>query len=152
MIRRFRETDAEAVMRIWLAGNEDAHPFIPAAYWRSHFSAVREQIMQAELWVCEQVGEIQGFIGLAGDYIAGIFVDGTWRSRGIGRQLLDCAKREHPALSLHVYEKNRRAAAFYAREGFSVCGKERGADTGEAEYLMEWKQNFSSILLRFNRG
>lgn len=136
MIRQLQSADIERVMQIWLNGNVEAHPFIPRGYWESNFSMVQKQILQAEVWVCEENGEIQGFIGLAGGWIAGIFVDGKYRSQGVGKQLLDSAKEKHGSLSLSVYQKNRRAMAFYLREGFAISEEERDEDTGEAAYTM----------------
>ena len=37
MIREFQTSDTEQVMKIWLSGNEDAHPFVPDGYWRKGF-------------------------------------------------------------------------------------------------------------------
>ena len=41
----------------------------------------------------DMVAQICGFIGLAEDHIAGIFVRGEAQSRGIGKELLDQVKR-----------------------------------------------------------
>lgn len=138
MIRKFQKADAGQVMKIWLNGNKDAHPFIPKAYWESNYSAAEEQISQADVLVFEANGEIRGFIGIVKGYIAGIFVDGKYRSRGIGKQLLDCAKRKYSSLSLDVYRKNGRAAAFYIREGFAIISESSGNTAKEAEYKMVW--------------
>lgn len=140
MIRKFERSDTERVMQIWLTGNEDAHSFIPKAYWRFNFSAVQEQILQAEVFVYEKDGEIQGFVGMMGDYLAGIFVDKKYRSRGIGKGLLACVKKNHPMFSLHVYQKNRRAVDFYLREGLSIVSKGIDEDTAETDYTMVWNQ------------
>ena len=101
---------------------------------------VREQLLQAEIFVCETEGEIQGFIGIVGEYIAGIFVERAYRSCGIGKQLLEYVKRIYGILSLSVYQKNERAVAFYSREGFSILSKELDEDTKETEYTMIWKK------------
>ena len=85
-------------------------------------------------------GEILGFAGMAGDYLAGIFVDGEYRSRGVGKQLLEQVKRAHPSFSLHVYEKNRRAVEFYRREGLLEVSRQADGENGETEILMEWKE------------
>lgn len=140
MIRAFRKTDTARLMQIWLAGNEEAHSFVDPAYWRANFPLVQEQLSQAEVFVCEAGGEIQGFLGLVGSYIAGFFVDGRFRSSGIGAQLLASAKQTHPALSLNVYQKNIRAVAFYLREGFSVQSEALDGATGEREYTMVWRR------------
>lgn len=141
MIRAFQGQDTARVMQIWLSGNEGAHPFIPAEYWRAHQTQVQRQILQAEVYVCESEGAVQGFIGLAGDYIAGIFVAQGCRSRGMGGRLLAYAKQRHGALSLNVYQKNTRAVSFYLRQGFLIQSAGVDGDTGEAEYTMLWKSS-----------
>ncbi len=138
MIRSFQQEDTNQVMQIWLRGNLDAHPFIPAAYWESNFEMVQKQLSQAEIYVYEEEGSIQGFIGVQENYIAGIFVRKEYRCSGIGRQLLDWVKASHTDLALNVYEKNRRAAEFYKREGFSMASKAADPDTGEIDIAMEW--------------
>lgn len=120
-------------MEIWLAANLQAHCFVPAEYWTGNAP-------QAELHVYEAGGAVQGFAGLQGDYLAGIFVDGPARSRGVGRQLLDRCKALHPALTLHVYRQNPRAAAFYRREGFAVAAEGIDPDTGQPELTMVWRR------------
>ena len=40
MIRTFKKEDTEAVMRIWLNGNLEAHGFVPADYWRENLPMV----------------------------------------------------------------------------------------------------------------
>lgn len=86
------------------------------------------------------IRRLAGFIGLTGDYIAGIFVEAEEQSRGVGKQLLVRAKQDRKRLTLQVYEKNERAVHFYQREGFRVVSRDVDEDTGEAEYVMEWKR------------
>ena len=93
----------------------------------------------AEVYLYEEQGEIQGFIGLSGSYIAGIFVCGQAQSRGIGRKLLDYAKAGKNRLELRVYQKNARAIAFYRREQFEIQAECLDCETGEKEYLMAWE-------------
>ena len=128
-------------MRIWLNGNKDAHPFIPNEYWESNYSMVEEQILQAEVFVYEADGEIQGFMGIVEGYIAGIFVDRAYRSLGTGKELLNFAKQSYDSLSLGVYQKNERAVSFYFREGFAVQSEQLDEDAGEMEYTMIWKRD-----------
>lgn len=140
MIREFQTADTGQVMGLWLAGNEDAHPFIPKEYWRSHFSEVQEQLLQAEVYVYAADNEIRGFIGMTGRYIAGIFVSKSYRSCGIGKRLLTYVKQKYDAISLGVYQKNTQAAAFYLREGFSIVSEAVDEATGETEYTMLWEK------------
>lgn len=141
MIRKFQTTDIQEVMKIWLESNQDAHNFISEEYWKSNYAMVEEQLFDADLYISETNGKIQGFAGLMGNYIAGIFIDKKYRSMGIGKELLDDIKKEYSSLTLSVYEKNKRAADFYIREGFSLDSKGIDEDTNEKEYTMIWKKN-----------
>ena len=143
MIRSLEPADLPAVSAIWLDANREAHAFIPASYWLGHLEEVRAALAQAEVWVFADEAGLLGFAGLQGDYIAGIFVRREARSRGVGRQLLDHMKECHPRLSLRVYEKNQRAAAFYRREGFRLLETGVDPETGEAELLLEWRRDGS---------
>lgn len=140
MIRQMKETDLPEVMEIWQRANEEAHAFIPAAYWQENYDMVCELLPQAEVYVYEKNVQLSGFIGMNGEYIAGIFVRQSARSQGVGRQLIDHVKDRKERLTLQVYEKNKRAVHFYQREGFRVVSRDVDEDTGEAEYVMEWKK------------
>lgn len=140
MIRKFETRDTERVMEIWLNANLEAHDFVPGDYWRSKYRSVREQILEADIYVCEEGKEIQGFAGMTEDYLAGIFVDKPYRGMGIGKRLLECVKKDYAVFSLNVYEKNQRAVDFYLREGLSVVSKGMDEDTAETDYTMAWDQ------------
>lgn len=138
MIRRLQRTDIENVADIWLETNIKAHDFISEQYWRGNFDAVKEMITQAEVYIYEDESGIQGFIGLNGDHIEGIFVRRKVQSTGIGRQLLDFVKKRKQKMSLTVYQKNTRAIKFYQREKFCIQSEGLDEDTGEREYVMKW--------------
>ncbi len=109
-------------------------------YWLSNYQSVQKQLLQADIFVYEQDEEIQGFVGMTDDYLAGIFVDKKCRSMGIGKELLECVKQNYPVFSLNVYQKNRRAVDFYLREGLSIISKGIDEDTSEADYTMVWNK------------
>ena len=138
MIRRMQFTDLDKVSQIWLESNKEAHGFISAEYWESHLQSVKTALLQAEVYVYvnERRDEILGFIGMNGEYIEGIFVDGRARSLVIGRELLEFVKVKKDRLKLHVYVKNERAVRFYKREGFRVIRTLIDDGTGEEEYIM----------------
>ena len=110
------------------------------SYWEKNYDFVRCLLPQSQVLVWEQDGEVQGFAGIEGRNIEGIFVSTQFRSKGIGTAILQEAKRRFPSLTLQVYCKNRRAFLFYQREGFSIIKEEMDPDTGEAEYQMVWKK------------
>lgn len=141
MIRELQKTDIDTVSQIWLDANRDAHDFIPAEYWENNFLPVKKMLLQAEVYVYmdECKNEIEGFVGLDQEYIAGIFVRKEVRSGGIGKALLDFVKEKKQELTLNVYRKNERAVRFYEREGFQIIDRTVDKSTDEKEYLMKWK-------------
>ncbi len=48
MIRTFRSDDLTELMHIWLNANLQAHGFIPADYWKSHFEQVKQLLDHAK--------------------------------------------------------------------------------------------------------
>ena len=119
MIRKMKPADLNAIMEIWLSSNLDTHSFVGRQYWQEQLPAVRAAIQDAEVY-CYIVASdtIAGFIGLTGDYLAGLFVAKQYRQRGIGSQLLTFVQHRHQQLTLDSYPQNQRAVAFYHRHGF----------------------------------
>ena len=140
MIRLFEFRDLDRIMEIWLEGNLKAHPFIKEEYWKQNYETVRSVLPNAEVYVFEEDGEVQGFIGMDAEYIAGLFVAEGHRGQGIGPQLISEVKRKK-RLSLHVYEKNTGAVAFYRAEGFRIENSMTEKETGEQEYLMVFHED-----------
>lgn len=141
MIRDFKETDIEQIMKLWVNTNIRVHHFIDSSYWIDSFATVKELLPQATVYVYDSNSQIQGFLGLNEDYIEGIFVDAEYQSRGIGRQLLGYAKERHSKLLLNVYIRNERAVKFYLREGFEILTEQIEEETKERELTMEWKNS-----------
>ena len=139
MIREFQMDDINKVADIWLDTNIKAHNFIPAEYWKSNFKSVKEALLLAEVYVYEYDTEIQGFIGMNGEYIEGVFVSDEYQSQGIGARLLNYIKNNRDKLSLSVYQKNSRAISFYQREGFEIQCEALDEATGEKDYVMTWQ-------------
>ncbi len=142
MIRIMEDGDLTSVIQIWLDANIRAHSFVPEEYWTGNYEMVKEALGKAELYVYEEndTNEINGFIGLTGNYIAGIFVKEDVRSKGIGKRLLDYVKAFKPDLNLSVYQKNIRAVSFYQREQFVIQSEKLDECTNEKEFFMVWQK------------
>lgn len=111
-------------MEIWLSSNLQAHPFIVPSYWAEHLEEVKRLIPQAEVYVHESDGVVNGFLGLteAGN-IAGLFISEQARGQGIGKRLLSKAKRLYSTLLLTVYEKMCVRYIFISVKGFILSKK-----------------------------
>lgn len=142
MIRKFKETDLDKVMSIWVDSNIKVHSFVSKDYWEIAFNFVKRAISMAEVYVYEndETKTVCGFVGIEDTYIAGIFVDESCRSNGIGKQLLDYVKALKSELELKVYQKNERAVSFYKREQFAVMSETVDGNTNETEFVMSWRE------------
>src|SRR5699024_6599303 len=129
----------EKVSQIWLDSNLEAHDFIDKNFWLDNYPMVKEQFKTAEIYV-DAESEVKGFVGLQGDYIAGIFVEKSYRNQGIGKKLINLLKKNHQEMSLDVYEKNIRAKQFYDKNGFEVSTQSIEKETGEKESRLVWKK------------
>ncbi len=141
MIKKFKNDEIDQIANLWLETNISTHNFINENYWRAQFDNVKEMLPQTELFIYEEDEELQGFVGVIDNYIAGIFVSKNIQSKGIGKSLLDHIKTLRNELSLSVYKKNERAVKFYIREGFEIKEQKVDENTSEIEYLMLWKKN-----------
>ena len=138
MIRQLEKEDLDEVMKIWLEANVEAHHFIEQSYWEDQFDMVKKLLPLATVYVYEKDETVQGFIGLNGPFVEGVFVDHEAQSKGIGKQLMDTAKSVQQRLTLQVYRQNQRAVDFYLREGFLIQSEQTDEATGETEYQMVW--------------
>ena len=119
MIRKMKPADLNAIMEIWLSSNLDAHSFVGRQYWQEQLPAVRAAIQDAEVYCYIATNDtIAGFIGLTGDYLAGLFVASKYRQQGISSQLLVFVQGYHQQLTLDSYPQNQRAVAFYHWHSF----------------------------------
>jgi GNAT superfamily N-acetyltransferase len=126
-IRRMRAEELPACADLYVRVLRETFTWI--APDRHHeadfFRAARDE----EIYVAVELGRIIGVAALyrPQNFLHSLYVEG--RGRGVGKALLDhvAAAADGP-LSLKVQEPNRRAQAFYAREGF-VC-TESGRDAG----------------------
>lgn len=140
MIRKLRESDLSAVMKIWLDTNIKSHNFVSKEYWTSNYEMVKEILPKSEIYVYEEddTNLIDGFIGLLDSYLAELFVKDTAQSKGIGKQLLDYAKSIKSEMTLSVYQKNIRAIHFYQREQFQIQSENIDDNANEKEFIMIW--------------
>ncbi len=141
MIRNYRETDLKEMVRIWYDASVIAHSFMPASFWASKKSIMKERYLPlAENFVFEEEGRITGFISVVGERVCALFVAPEMQGKGIGRTLLEYAKNLTGKLSLKVYRENENAFRFYKKCGFVAAGEEVDEYTGCLQVLMEWNE------------
>ncbi len=141
MIRLYHPADSDAVLDLWLKASILAHDFVPESFWREQLPAMRDLYLpQAETLVLEEKGQVLGFASLHEQRLAALFVSPDAQGRGLGRRLLDEAKRRRDSLELGVYRANTRAVAFYRAGGFMTVDETRDPHTGQPELTMRWSR------------
>ena len=140
-IRLSEECDINIIMEIWLESTIRAHSFIEKNYWVNNYDLVKTKyIPYSKTYVYEEGNKIKGFISIIeNNFIGALFVDNNSQGNGIGKKLLDFAKKEYKSLSLAVYKENEKALKFYLREGFSIVKEQVNEDSKRLELMMEYK-------------
>ena len=136
MIRLAEQQDLDRIMEIWLEGNLQAHDFVDPDYWIGCLQEVRKAIAKADVWVWDENGRVEAFAGMVEHYLAGLFVSGAQRGKGIGSLLLGHIKEQRFPLTLHVYSRNAGAVQFYERHGFGTGSEYIDPEAGQPEREM----------------
>ncbi|MFI1200754.1 GNAT family N-acetyltransferase (plasmid) [Streptomyces sp. BHT-5-2] len=143
-IRLAEQADAAVIARIHMASRSATMPYLPPQK-RSHEQVTRwfrdVVLKQCRTWVAVRDAEIIGYAALDGDVLEHLYLCPDVRRQGIGTLLLDEARRHSPdGMSLHVFQQNTDARAFYERRGFTVV------DTNDGDRNME---NLPDMTLRW---
>ena len=140
MIRKFRQSDIEQILDIWLNASIEAHNFIEKTFWESRVTDMRDiYIPASETYVYVEKGQIKGFISLCNDSIESIFVSPGEQRAGIGGKLIDKAKELRRKLKLTVYEENLKGINFYKKRGFKIEKEQVCRHTGHRELVMTFE-------------
>ncbi|WP_431043482.1 N-acetyltransferase family protein [Streptomyces sp. P1-3] len=121
VLRRAVDSDAADIADVWLRSFAAALPTVRRAHGddevRSWFTHV--VVPQYETWVAVAEGSVIGLLVLDGEELEQLYLDPSWRGRGVGDRFMDVAKRRRPhGLGLWTFHVNGPARRFYERHGF----------------------------------
>ena len=122
-IREYRSEDFDAVMILWRISREKSLPELERLkghffyeelnYFRGHI------LIENKVWVVEMDHRPVAFIAMKDDFIDRLYVHPDYQNRGIGKALLDFARKLSPKhLWLYTLQINISARAFYEKNGF----------------------------------
>lgn len=141
-VRPATDGDAAAIALVHRRSRAETMPYLPPQRrsLAEVTSWVREVILSdSRVLVAELDGAVVGYAALAGTLLDDLYLLPEQRRRGIGTLLLAAVREYSPQrLTLHVFEANTDARAFYARHGFVEIG--RGSDNMERlpERTLRW--------------
>jgi putative acetyltransferase len=126
-IRRALPADAGVLLALWERSVRATHEFLT----EDDIVGLRPHVAEAlgddalELWVLADPNDVPiGFMGLAGDDIAALFLEPAHRGQGGGRRLVEHAQALRGGeLTVDVNEQNPAAAGFYEALGFVIAGR-----------------------------
>lgn len=141
MIRKYKEEDTNAVVSSWRAASELAHPFLKAQFLDSEAIALRDVYLKyAESWVVEIDESVVGFIAMAENEVAGLFLKPEYHGQGLGTDLLNHVAANHDELTVDVFKKNTIGRRFYNRYGFRKVGEFVHEPSGQETIKMIYSQ------------
>lgn len=136
VFRRADDSDAAAAADVWLRSFAAALPTVRRAHdddevraWFSHVVVPRY-----ETWIAVAEGSVVGLLVLDGEELEQLYLDPSWRGRGVGDRFVDLAKQQRPAgLRLWTFQVNEPARRFYERHGFIEVERTDGLRNEERE-------------------
>jgi ribosomal protein S18 acetylase RimI-like enzyme len=137
-VRPAAVADLAAIARIWREGWVDGHEgHVPAALVAERTPASFDQRAVervGQTWVADSGETVAGFVVVVDDEVEQVYVDPTWRGRGVAERLLRHAEAAigqggRRTAWLAVVAGNTRARRFYARLGW----RDRGPFTYQAQ-------------------
>ena len=133
-IRRAQVTEHAVLISLWERSVRATHDFLGEADIVHLWPLVAEYFAgsASDIWVLTDEEDVPiGFLGLAGDAIAALFMDPVHRGQGGGRRLVSHAQELCGGdLTVDVNEQNVTARGFYEALGFAVVGRSPVDDMG----------------------
>ncbi|MFG2831926.1 GNAT family N-acetyltransferase [Streptomyces sp. NPDC048434] len=143
-VRLALPTDAPAIAAVHQASRQATMPYLPPQR-RTHAEVtrwIREIVLpQCHTVVAARGPELLGYAAVQGELLDQLYLRPDVRRAGIGTLLLAAARRHRPeGLSLHVFQLNADARAFYAHHGFRVVAINDGNANMEnlPELTLRW--------------
>ena len=143
-LRPYSAADEDAAIELWRRTWARHYPHIDfdarVAWWRERWR--QELVPVANVVLAEIDGNLAGFVTVDDKtmYLDQIVVAPEFWSAGVGRTLLDEAKRLSPrGLDLLVNKDNARAIAFYQKHGFAYAGEDKNPVSGIPVNRMAWR-------------
>jgi ribosomal protein S18 acetylase RimI-like enzyme len=122
-IRDYRSDDFDAVTILWRISREKSLPEFQNS--KGHFfyedqNYFRDHILsQNKVFVVDSDQRPVAFMAMKDEFIDQLYVHPDYQNRGIGKALLDYARRLSPEhLWLYTLQININARAFYEKNGF----------------------------------
>ncbi|WP_208643512.1 GNAT family N-acetyltransferase [Pedobacter miscanthi] len=111
--------DYQQLITVWESSVRATHHFLSESDIITYRALIlNEYFDQVQLYCIKENQEILGFIGLNNESIQMLFIHADARGKGLGKMLIDFAKKEYGVNTVDVNEQNIQAVGFYEKLGF----------------------------------
>ena len=142
-LRQAVPDDADRLAEIHATSRATAMPWLPVVHTPAEDKWFFRHIVIPDhnVEVCEADDQIIGFIAITDTWLHHLYIDPAFAGQGIGTGLLQSAMARRKELRLWVFQRNARARAFYAKNGFSELELTDGDANEEKmpDVLMHWR-------------
>ncbi|WP_205781322.1 GNAT family N-acetyltransferase [Planctomonas deserti] len=135
-LRRALPADARAIADLIRSAKATAMPWlaVPHTAEEDRNWVATVLLPEQDVWLATRGDVLAGVAALTPGHLEQLYVATEHQGAGVGRLLLDHAKRLHPGgLQLWVFQRNARARRFYETAGFVLAEVTDGAATEERE-------------------
>ena len=141
-LRPASSDDIAAVASLFARSRAVALPFLPVLHSGEEDIAFFAGYLDGGLiTLAHQSGALLGFLVETHGWIEHLYLEPDQRRQGIGRILLDQAKRRQQRLELWCFADNCAARAFYSQNGFTEIRRTDGDnEEGLPDILLGWQR------------
>lgn len=134
------ELEIDILAAVWESSVIATHTFLTA----DDIAALRPEVKKGLVMIDELFGYYDenspvGFIGVAVEKVEMLFVDDSFRGKGIGKQLLSYALKNLNAKYVDVNEQNEAGFGFYKHMGFYPIGRSELDEQGNPFPILHLK-------------
>ena len=118
--RSAASSDLRRLYDVWYASVIATHDFLSQADLSDICLQVKNEYLPNNplLVAVDAQDRVIGFMGLSGREIDSLFIDPSWRGKGLGRAFIEQASSGHPYIEVGVNAQNHQAIGFYEAVGF----------------------------------
>lgn len=126
LIRSYQPADFERLTVLWRIAREQATPQFQREkghfFYEDQDYFLNHILAENAVWVAEVDHTPVAFMAICEDFIDQLYVHPNFWRQGIGRALLEHARKLSPArLWLYTLQENAKARAFYRKNGFKAA-------------------------------
>lgn len=140
-IKNVTDQDMTDILQVWESSVKATHLFLTEANIVSLRSFVKEGVkfISNLAVIRDEEDTIQAFIGVHDNKIEMLFVKDTFRGRGLGKHLVNCAINTLNIKFVDVNEQNEQGLGFYKYMGFEVFDRSELDEQGNPFPILHMK-------------